>query len=173
MGKFKSIVDTHKRLVEFRRKIMKYNFPDDVEVSYCLESEEILFRREGRVVILLVAIVEGGVRIPISDLLTNFLWHFKVYPDQCTPNIFRIVSNVDTLNKRLGLNLTEHDIKYIYSFQDSKISGFYFKVWHGEVRLISSLPDSDKEIERDYLIILGNEDLNGIHCPMSAGKAGG
>ena len=170
MGKFKSMADTPERVVEFRKM---YNIPDDVEVRYCLESEVILSRREGTVVIPLVAIVEGEVRIPMSDLLTNFLRHFKVCPDQCTPNVFRVVSSVDTLNKRLRLKLTEHDINYIYSFQDSKTSGFYFKIWRGEVRLISHLSDSDKETEGDYLIISGNLYLSGIHCCTSAGKVGG
>ncbi|XP_050281719.1 putative disease resistance RPP13-like protein 1 [Quercus robur] len=86
-------------------------------------------------------------------------------------NSVRIVSSVETLNKRLGLNITEHDINYIYSFQDSKISRFYFKIWNGEVRLISGLPDSDKETEGDYLIISGNCDPGEIQCPTSAGKA--
>ena len=133
MGKFKPMVDTHESLRKFRRK---YNFPEDVEVRYCPKSETILSKGECRVVIPLVAIVEGGFRIPMSDLLTNFLRHFKVCPDQCTPNVFRIVNSVDTLNKKLGLKLTEHDINYIYSFQDSKTSEFYFNIWHGEVRLI-------------------------------------
>ena len=114
------MVDTPKRL--------KYNFPDDVGVRYCLKDEAILSRGEGRVVLPLVAIVEGGVRIPMSDLLANFLRHFKVCPDQCTSNVFRIVSSVDTLNKKLELRLTKHDINYIYSFQDSKTSGFYLKL---------------------------------------------
>ena len=103
MGKFKSIVDTHKRLVEFRRK---YNFPDDVNVSYCSKSEVILSRGEGKVVITLVAIVKGGVKIPMSDLLTNFLHHFKVYPDQCTPNIFRTFSSVDVFKIVKSLDFT-------------------------------------------------------------------
>lgn len=154
------MVDTLESLREFRRK---YNFPDNVKVKYCSESEAILSRGEGRVVIPLVAIVEGGLRIPMSDLLTNFLHHFKVFPNQCTPNVFRIFSSVDTLNKKLRLKHTEHDINYIYSSQDSKTSGFYFKIWHGEVRLISGLLDSDKETEKDYLIVY----------PISVSKAGG
>ena len=170
MGKFKPMVDTHESLRKFRRK---YNFPEDVEVRYCPKSETILSKGEGRVVIPLVAIVEGGFRIPMSDLLTNFLRHFKVCPDQCTPNVFRIVNSVDTLNKKLGLKLTEHDINYIYSFQDSKTSKFYFNIWHGEVRLISSLIDFDKEIEGDYLVVSGNWYPSEIHYPTSAGKAGG
>ena len=71
------MVDTPKRLAKFRR--------------YCKEFEAILSRGEGRMVIPLVAIIEGGVRIPMSDLLNNFLRHFKVCPNQCTLNVFRIV----------------------------------------------------------------------------------
>ena len=107
-------------------------------------------------VISLVAIIEGGLRIRMSDLLTNILCHFKICSDQCTPNEFRVVSSVDTLNKKLGLTLTKHDINYIYSFQDSKTSGYHFKIQHGEVRLILCLPNSNKETEGDYLIVLGN-----------------
>ena len=61
--------DTSESLREFRTK---YNFLEDVEVRYCSESEAILSKGEDRVVIPLVAIVEGGVRIPTSDLLTTF-----------------------------------------------------------------------------------------------------
>ena len=123
-------------------------------------------------VIPLVAIVEGGVRIPMNDLITNFLRHFKVCADQCTPNVFRIVSSVDTLNKRLGLKFIKHDINFIYSFQDSKTFRFYFKIQHREVRLIFCLLDSHKEIEGDYLIVPRNWYPGGIHCPTSASKAG-
>ena len=124
-------------------------------------------------VIPLVAIVEGGVRIPMNDLITNFLRHFKVCADQCTPNVFRIVSSVDTLNKRLGLKFIKHDINFIYSFQDSKTFRFYFKIQHREVRLIFCLLDSHKVIEGDYLIVPRNWYPGGIHCPTSASKAGG
>lgn len=170
MGKFKSMVDIPKRLAQFRRK---YNFLDDVEISYYPEPEALLSTGEGKAVIPLVAIVEGRVRILMSDLLTNFLCHFKVCPDQCTPNVFRIISSVDTFNKRLRLSLSKHDINYVYSFQDSKTSRYYFKIRHGEVRLISDLPNSDREIEGDYLIVSGNWYPNGIHCPTSEGTGSG
>ena len=108
----------------------------------------------------------------MSDLLINFLCHLKVSPDQCTLNVFRIVNNVDTLNKKLRSKLTKHDINYIYSFQDSKTSGFYVKIRHEKVRLISGLPNSDKETEGDYLIVSGNWYPSGIHCLTRASKAG-
>ena len=91
----------------------------------------------------------------MSKLLTNFLRHFKICLDQCTPNIFRVVSSVAKLSRRLRLNLTEHDINWIKNCQDNTTSGFYFKCHHGEVRLISCLPNSNKEIEGDFLIITG------------------
>ena len=89
------------------------------------------------------------------------------------PQCVWIVNSVDTPNQMLGLKLTEHDINYIYSFQDTKTSGYYFKIWHEEVRLISRLTDSDKETEGDYLIVSRNWYPSGIHCPTSTGKAGG
>ena len=122
MWKFKSMVDMPERLTEFKRV---YGIPENVKVRYCPKSEVVFSRGEGRVIIPLVMFVEGGVRIPMSKLLTNFLKHFKVFPDQCTSNVFRVVSSVDELNRRLGLSLTKHDINYVYSFQDSKTLGFY------------------------------------------------
>lgn len=86
---------------------------------------------EGIVVITLEAFVERGNRILMSKLLTNFLRHFKLCPDQCTPNIFRVVSSIAELNGRLSLNLIGDDINFVCSFQDSKILGFYFKTWEG------------------------------------------
>ena len=152
------MVDTPERLAEFKRV---YRIPRDVEVRYCPESKVIFSRGEGKVIISLVAFVKG-IRIHMSRLLTNFLRHFKVCPDQCTPNAFRLVSCVDELNKWLSYSLTEHDINYVYSFQVSKTFGFYFKIRHGEVRLISGLLDFDKEIKGDYLI------SRGIGVPMES-----
>ena len=71
------------------------------------------------------------------------------------------------------LKLTEHDINYIYSFQESKTLRFYFKIQLGEVRLIPGFPDSNKETKGDYLIISGNWYPNGIRCPTTMGRAGG
>lgn len=63
------MVDTPERLDEFRRV---YEILDDIGVSYCPESEVEFLRGKERVIIPLVAFVEGGVRIPMSRLSTNF-----------------------------------------------------------------------------------------------------
>ena len=98
MGKFKSMVDTPERLAEFKRV---YEIPEGIEVSYCSESKVEFSRGEGRVIIPLVAFVKGGVRIPMSRLLTNFSRHFKVFPNQRTPNVFRLVSRRLTMSSRM------------------------------------------------------------------------
>nr|POF02065.1 hypothetical protein CFP56_18188 [Quercus suber] len=58
------MVDAPEKLAEFRRK---YNFLEDVEVRYCPEDEALLSRGEDRVVLSLVAVVEGGVRILMRE----------------------------------------------------------------------------------------------------------
>lgn len=82
----------------------------------------------------------------MSNLSRNFLRRFKVCSDQCTPNMFRIISFIVELNRRLSLSLIEHDINFVYNFQDNRTSGFYLKTQNGEVRLISCLLDSNKEM---------------------------
>lgn len=51
MGKFKPMVDSPERLVEFKRA---YGIPDDIGVSYCPKLEVDFVKGEGRVVIPLV-----------------------------------------------------------------------------------------------------------------------
>ena len=58
-------------------------------------------------VIPLVAFIEervgggGAVRIPMCKLLTDFLRHFILSPNQCTLNIFKVVSSVVELNSKI------------------------------------------------------------------------
>ena len=111
------MVDTFERLVEFRRV---YEIPENVGLSYCPESEVEFLRGKGRGITPLVAFVVGGgggrFIILLNKLLTDFLRNFKVCPNQCTPNVFRVVNSVVELNRRLGLSLTEHEINHVYSF---------------------------------------------------------
>lgn len=112
MDKFSQLVNTIAKLATFKAK---YSIPNDVEIKPCEDGEIAENKGHGRVVFPLVAFVEDGVRILMSDLLTNYLKHFKLCPDQCAPIIFWVVSCVDELNKRLDLNLTHHDINCIYN----------------------------------------------------------
>lgn len=53
----------------------------------------------------------------MHPLLINFLSQYRLSPLQCAPNVFRIVMSTALLNKKLGLNLTVHDIIYVYKIQ--------------------------------------------------------
>ena len=61
-------------------------------------------------VILMIAFIEGGMRIPMGIVTRDYLRVHRLAPTQCTPNMFRILGSIDTLNKKMGLNLTHHDV---------------------------------------------------------------
>ena len=77
----------------------------------------------------------------------------RLAPTQCAPNMFRILGSVDALNEKMGLNLTHHDVNWVYNFHHLKGQGNYLKTRYLEVRLISCLPDSNKGMNKDFLII--------------------
>ena len=47
----------------------------------------------------------------------DFLNLFRLCPTQCIPNMFRILGSVDALNEKLGIQLTHHDMNWVYSCQ--------------------------------------------------------
>ena len=67
-------------------------------------------RKTGEMVIPMIAFIEGGMTIPMGTLTRNFLRFFKLSPTQCAPNIFRVLGSIETLNERMNLNLTHHDV---------------------------------------------------------------
>jgi hypothetical protein len=109
-GKLARYVNTPEAMERFRRH---YGVLDDVHLAYRF-WENAITGEPGDVIIPLVAIIEGGVRFPIDPLLADFLDYFRISPTQISPNIFRIVNGVAELNRRLGFNLTVHDIIATY-----------------------------------------------------------
>ena len=77
--------------------------------------------------------------------------------------MFRILSSVDSLNERIGINLTHHNINWVYSCQRNNEAGFYLKTRVPAIRLISCLPEMDKGMDEDFLIVSG-EWHDGLHC---------
>ena len=106
-------------------------------------------------VIPIIAFIEGGVRIPMGTVIRNYLKAHMLAPTQCAPNMFRILGSVNALNEKMGLNLTHHDVNWVYNLNHLKGQGYYLKTRHPEVRLISCLLDSNKGMNKDFLIILG------------------
>lgn len=113
MGRFSKLVNTVEKIEAFKRQ---YHFPEDVHLRY-VSKDNLALLQNVDLVLPMVAIIEGGVRILMHPLLINFLNHYMLSPLQCAPNIFRIVMGTTMLNEKLGLDLTVHDISYVYKIQ--------------------------------------------------------
>ena len=72
----------------------------------------------------------------------------------------------------MGVNLTHHDVNWTYNHQHLKGQGYYLKTRVPTVRLISCLPHTNKGMDKDLLIVLG-EWHDGLHCPIWDGTPGG
>ena len=71
----------------------------------------------------------------------------------------------------MGLNLTHHDVNWVYNLHHLKGQGYYLKTMYPEVRLISCLPESNKGMNKAFLIISGEWD--GFPCLMKEGIQSG
>ena len=100
MGRFKSLVDSKKRIEKFKAD---YRIPPNVGLRYCKEGEWHLLRKRGEVAIPMIAFIEGGMRIPMGPMMRNYLRFVRLTPTQCVPNVFRILGCVNALNEKMGL----------------------------------------------------------------------
>ena len=135
------LLNTAASLATFRQK---FDIQDDVEVVYCHESKIALHRGEHTAIFPLMEILESGVRFPMDPLLLNTLRFQGLCPDQLPPNFYRVVSCVSRLNHTFDLQLNHHDINHMYSLCGNKSTNYYLKVRDTRVRLISCLPDSNR-----------------------------
>ena len=72
----------------------------------------------------------------------------------------------------MGLGLTHHDVNWVYNLHHLKGQGYYLKSRHPEVRLIQYLPESNKGLNKDFMIVSG-EWHDGLPCPTRKGQPGG
>ena len=103
----------------------------------------------------MIAFIEEMMKIPISSITRDYLITHNLSPTQCAPNMFRILGSVDALSEKMGVNLTHHDINWIYNRHKLTGQGYYLKTKVPVVRLILCLPESNKGMDKDYLIISG------------------
>ena len=106
-------------------------------------------------VIPMIAFIEGGMTIPMGKITKNYLRFFRLSPTQCTPNKFRVLGSIEALNERMDLNLTHHDVNWVYNLHNLKGQEYYLKSRFPEVRLIQCLPTSNKNLKQDFLIFSG------------------
>ena len=83
-----------------------YHIPWGVSLQYCSPGECLTYRRKGEVVILMIAFIEGGMRLPMGRVTRDYLFAHMQCPHQCAPNLFRVLGSVDSLNEQMRLNLT-------------------------------------------------------------------
>ena len=72
------------------------------------------FKKEGEVVIPMIAFIEGEMRLPMSRVTRDYLITHRICPHQCVPNLFRVLGSIDALNEQMGLGLTWHDVVWMY-----------------------------------------------------------
>ena len=137
-------------------------------MRYCPLGDWHTLRREGEVVIPLIAFTKGGMRLPMGRVTKDYLIAQRLCPHQCMPNLFRVLGSVDALNKQIGLGLTWHDVVWMYECHLLVDSGYYLKSRSLVVRLVSCLPKSNKGKKDDFLITSG-EWHNGLHCLTQEG----
>ena len=100
----------------------------------------------------MIAFIEGGMIIPMGTLTRNFLRFFRLSPTQCAPNMFRVLGSIEALNEVMNLNLTHHDVNWIYNLHNLKGQGYYLKSRHPKIRLIQCVLISNKGFKDDFLI---------------------
>ena len=98
----------------------------------------------------MIAFIEERMTIPMGTLTRNFLTFFRLPPTQCAPNMFRVLESIEVLNERMNLNLTHHDVNWIYNLHNMKGQGYYLKSRYPEIRLIQCLPISNKGLKEDF-----------------------
>ena len=54
------------------------------------------------VVILMIAFIEGGIRLPLGNVTRDYLIAHRLFPHQCALNLFRILGSVNALNEQMG-----------------------------------------------------------------------
>ena len=117
MVRFAYLVDFAKSIESFKAQ---YRIPLGVSVRYCKEGGWHTDRQEGEVLIPMIAFIEGGMRFPMGIITRDYLRVHRLVPTQCAPNMFRILGSIDALNEKMGLNLTHHDVNWVYNLHHLK-----------------------------------------------------
>lgn len=123
------------------------------------------------------AFLEGSVRVSFSPLLVFFLHFTRLLPTQLVLNSFRIISSIDALNKKLGVQAGLVEIfRYYKLILSSTHNQYYLSLWGKRVPLVTHLSDSNPRIIENSIFVYGPVD--GISprpedaptCPLVAGR---
>ena len=76
-SRLRKLVDTKETM---KKLIADYRIPPNVSLRYCKIGEWYYLRRTCEVVILVLAFVEGGMRIPMGPVTKGYHRHFRLAP---------------------------------------------------------------------------------------------
>lgn len=108
----------------------------------------------------------------MDPLILRTLRFYGLCPDQLLPNFYQVMSCVSRLNHLYSLHLDYHDINYMYSLCGNIKSAYYLKVRDVRVRLISCLPDSNRNLAREFIQVSSNWHANELTCLTSPRDVG-
>ena len=94
MGRFAHLVDTPAGMEGFSAL---YHIPQGVSLSYLLGKWYTL-KKEGEVIISMIAFIEEGMRLPMGRVTKDYLIAHRICHHQCAPNLFRVLGSVNALN---------------------------------------------------------------------------
>ena len=83
-----------------------YHIPQGVSLWYFRLGEWHTHRKEGEVIIPMIAFIERGIRLPMGRVTKDYLIAHRICPHQCAPNLFRVLGSIYTLNEQMGFGLT-------------------------------------------------------------------
>ncbi|KAF7141956.1 hypothetical protein RHSIM_Rhsim06G0088600 [Rhododendron simsii] len=175
MGRFRRHCNTPQAMANFKSR---YEIPNNVATMLALEDAIRECPDNDTLRILVVVIVEGGVRFPLALLLRQVLAHYRLSPMQVSANFFRVVMGINALNKMLGTSLGLHYIHHLYSISRTKDAlTYYLKTRDSRKKLVLELPNSALGDDDNFLVVTGifkprNEDGQGIgfHAPHRFGR---
>ena len=111
MGRFKPLVNSPAGMEGFRAK---YHIPQGVVLQYCAPNWILTNREVGEVVIPMIAVIEGGMTLPIGRISKDYLLNHRLCPHQSAPNLFKVLGGVNALNNQMNLGLTWHDVVHMF-----------------------------------------------------------
>ena len=77
MGRFKYLVDPSASMESFRAK---FHIPPGVGLQYYPPDHVLTDRKEGEVVILMIAFIEGGMTLPMGRITRDYLLNHSLCP---------------------------------------------------------------------------------------------
>ena len=82
MGRFKHLIDSPASMEGFRAK---YHIMQGVALRYCASDQIITNRKEGEIVIPVIAFIKGGMTLPMGRVTRDYLINRRLCPPPVRP----------------------------------------------------------------------------------------